>query len=210
MTATNPAPGATWGRLDQGYDGNYSSKGAVAAYDGTIVQVRTGQTGWPGNGTKQAGPYFVLENADQSGPDYTRRMYYAEGARCLFPEGTKVVAGQKIGEALAQGGTGAFGNFEIGPAGPGPGYETLTRSYGSSSAGPTSASRALIKDRFYPWMRSIWRRRDEQPQRGGRPVDVDRQSRHAGPRRLRRRAGGPRMLRLWPRCRARHRATSTR
>lgn len=145
----NPAPGASWGRLDQGFDGNYDmAKGACAAYDGTIHGIRSGDSGWPGNGSSRGGPYFCVVNDDQSGPDYTRIMYYAEGASCDHADGTHVTAGQKVGTAIAQGGTGAPGNFEIGPAAPS--FETLSSVIGNN----TSASRAMVFQ-FSAWMQSI-------------------------------------------------------
>lgn len=125
---TDPAPGATWGRLDMGYDGNYDmTQGAVAPYDGTIQGI--GIPGWPGDGQ-----YFVVVNDNQSGPDYTRAMYFAEGATPIYSNGTHVHAGQKIGNPVARGGDGSPGNFEIGPANTS-GYDTLAKSYGLNSPG---------------------------------------------------------------------------
>jgi hypothetical protein len=139
----NPAPGATWGRLDMGFDGNYDmSKGACAPYDGTVYT--PGYPGWPGEGT-----YFWIKNDDQSGPDYTRAMYFAEGATPSVTNGAKVKAGDKIGNPVAHGGTGAPGNFEIGPANTSNG-DCLAKQYGLRSA----ASRQMVMA-FYNWMRSL-------------------------------------------------------
>ena len=146
---TNPAPGATWGRLDMGFDGNYDMKqGAVAPYNGTIHGI--GITGWPGDGQ-----YFAILNDDQSGPDYTRAMYFAEGAVPIYPNGTHVTAGQKIGNPVQHGGLSTSGystppgNFEIGPANTS-NFDCLAKSYGLGSAG----ARQMILA-FYAWMQSI-------------------------------------------------------
>lgn len=109
-----------------GQDGNYSNKGAVAVFDGVA---HVDRRGWPGEGD-----YIWIKNDNQSGPDYTRAMYYAEGAKAIVRDGQHVVAGQKIGIPVAHGGTGAPGNFEIGPANTTNG-EALAKNYGLGSAG---------------------------------------------------------------------------
>lgn len=141
--ATDPAPGATWKRLDMGFDGNYSmTKGAVAPYNGTVRIPGIG--GWPGQGV-----YFYVVNDDQTGPDYTRAMYFAEGATPIVPNGSHVSAGQRIGSPVASGGNGSPGNFEIGPASTTTG-DCLAKQYGLGS----SAARTEIMA-FYAWMRTL-------------------------------------------------------
>lgn len=140
--ATNPAPGATWGRLDMGFDGDYGPAGAVAPYNGTVHVPGIG--GWPGQGV-----YFYIVNDDQGGPDYTRAMYFAEGATPAVADGTHVTVGQKIGNPVAHGGTGAPGNFEIGPANTTNG-DCLAKSYGLGSSG----ARNMVMS-FYRWMRQL-------------------------------------------------------
>jgi hypothetical protein len=139
----NPAPGAVWGRLDMGFDGDYDmAQGAHAPFNGVIRGV--GITGWPGQGR-----YFVVVNDDQSGHDYTRAMYFAEGATPIYGNGTRVSAGQKIGNPVAVGGTGAPGNFEIGPANTS-NFDCLAKSYGLSSPG----ARQMVLN-FYAWMQQL-------------------------------------------------------
>jgi hypothetical protein len=141
--ATNPAPGATWGRLDMGFDGNYDmGQGAVAPYNGTVHYPI--ESGWPGQGV-----YFAIRNDDQSGPDYTRAMYFAEGATPSVANGAHVTAGQKIGNPVQSGGTGAPGNFEIGPADPNS-LDVLVKSYGLGS----SKARATVTA-FASWLQSL-------------------------------------------------------
>ena len=142
FTAINPAPGATWSRLDMGFDGNYGPAGVVAPYNGTISGI--GITGWPGQGQ-----YFAIRNDIQTGPDFTRAMYFAEGATPLYPNGTHVATGQTIGTSVQSGGNGTPGNFEIGPANTS-NFDTLAKSYGLGSGG----ARQMVLS-FYSWMRTI-------------------------------------------------------
>jgi hypothetical protein len=133
---SNPAPGASAGRLDMGIDGNYSKDGARAPYDGTVYTTPA-RSGWPGQGS-----YFWIKNADQSGADYTRAMYFAEGATPVVADGTKVKSGQLIGSPVASGGNGTPGNFEIGPANTTNG-EPLAKSYGLGTSGATKMVEAF-------------------------------------------------------------------
>lgn len=139
----NPAPGATWGRLDMGFDGNYDMKqGAHAPYSGTIHI--PGIAGWPGQGV-----YFYIVNDNQTGPDYTRAMYFAEGAAPIVANGAHVVMGQQIGSPVASGGDGQPGNFEIGPASVTNG-DCLAKQYG---LGSVAARKEILA--FYAWMRTL-------------------------------------------------------
>ncbi len=116
--------------------------GAHAPFSGTIRGIGIG--GWPGQGR-----YFVVVNDDQSGPDYTRAMYFAEGATPLYPNGTKVTAGQLIGTAVSSGGNRSAGNFEIGPANTS-NYDTLAKDYGLGS----TKARGMVID-FARWLESL-------------------------------------------------------
>lgn len=140
--ATNPAPGATWGRLDMGFDGNYGEAGPVAPYDGTVHV--PGISGWPGEGI-----YFYIVNDNQNGPDYTRAMYFAEGATPIVSDGARVKAGTPLGKRVFHGGTGALGNFEIGPAQTGNG-DCLAKTYGLSSPG---AKKMVLA--FAAWLQTL-------------------------------------------------------
>ena len=129
----NPAPDSTTGRLDMGRDGNYSGKGAFALFSGTC-HVIPGGPGWPGEGD-----YIWIRNDDQSGQ--WKAVYYAEGARAIVHDGQHVNAADKIGVPVAHGGTGAYGNFEIGPANPTNG-DCAVKQLGLGS----SAARQLVMD----------------------------------------------------------------
>jgi hypothetical protein len=125
-----------------GFDGNYDMvQGAVAPYDGTL---HYGESGWPGQGR-----YFYVVNADQSGPDYTRAMYFAEGAVPTVPDGSKVKTGQKIGAPVQSGGDGSPGNFEIGPANTTNG-DCLAKQYGLHSTGAANMVQA-----FAAWLHGV-------------------------------------------------------
>jgi hypothetical protein len=155
ITVTNPAPGASAGRLDMGCDGGYGPLGVVAPFDGKVYTA--GEPGWPGenNGvwTSNSGPYFYIVNDDQHGPDYTQAMYFAEGAIPVVGNGSHVTAGTKIGQPVRYGGTGDPGNFEIGPAAVSNGAALAAAKYGSSRSGPGAGAVDMVKA-FADWIQS--------------------------------------------------------
>jgi hypothetical protein len=145
--ATDPAPGGTWSRLDMGFDGNYDmTKGAVAVFSGTL---HCCVSGWPGQGQT-----FWIVNDNQTGPDYTRAVYYAEGATPTVPSGTHVTVGQRVGNPVALGGCAGScanpaGNFELGPSQVASG-DALAKVYGLGS--PAARNMVLA---FYAWLRQL-------------------------------------------------------
>lgn len=151
----NPAPGATGERLDMGCDGNYSGQGLVAPYNGTV---HFDNRGWPGEGN-----YIWIKNDDQSGANYTLVMYFAEGAKCIVPDGTHVTAGTKIGTPVASGGNGSFGNFEIG-AGNTTNGDPLAKELG---LGSTAARNMVLA--FSAWLQSVGFPKPNQTSNAGSP-----------------------------------------
>jgi murein DD-endopeptidase MepM/ murein hydrolase activator NlpD len=131
---TNPVPGATGGRLDQGMDGTTQS--FVAPFNGKVVFSEANDSGWDGGG------YVAIQSAQD--PSYV--YYAAEGLTPTVQVGQTVTAGQQIATPRSNPYNGIVGNFEIGRANP--------SSPGQPLAQVVSNPSQMVME-FYNWLRSL-------------------------------------------------------
>jgi murein DD-endopeptidase MepM/ murein hydrolase activator NlpD len=132
--ATNPVPGATGGRLDQGMDG--TTQTFVAPFNGKVVFSEANDSGWNGGG------YVAIQSAQD--PNYV--YYAAEGLTPTVQVGQTVTAGQQIATPRSNPYNGIVGNFEIGRANP--------ASPGQPLAQVVSNPSQMVFE-FYNWLRSL-------------------------------------------------------
>jgi len=131
----NPIPGATGGRLDQGFDvttPNY----ILAPYDGTVVYSSASDPGWKGGG------YVAI----QSSADPNEVFYAAEGLRPTVSKGDAVSAGSSIASPANNPYNGIFGNIEIGRANPNAPGQPLAQVISNPSQ---------MVYNFYTWLRNL-------------------------------------------------------
>jgi murein DD-endopeptidase MepM/ murein hydrolase activator NlpD len=131
---TNPIPGATGGRLDQGMDG--TSKTFVSPFNGKVVYSQASDPGWQGGG------YVAIQSAQ----DPNTVFYAAEGLTPTVQVGQTVTAGQQIATPRANPYNGIVGNFEIGRANP--------ASPGQPLAQVVSNSAQMVQE-FYSWLQGL-------------------------------------------------------
>lgn len=132
--STNPVPGATGSRLDQGFDGTATS--FVAPFAGTVVYSSASDSGWAGGG------YVAIRSA----ADPSKVFYAAEGLLPTVKVGDTVAPGQTIAQPATNPYNGVVGNFEIGWANP--------NAPGQPLAQVASDPRQVSLD-FYNWLRSL-------------------------------------------------------
>jgi hypothetical protein len=123
--------GLTQGRTDQGVD--WSGSGPLYATGaGKIVDVATGDSGWPG------GTFIEEQLANPPDPQH-QDVYYAEDIAPGVTQGQEVSAGQQVGEA-----TGGPSGIELGwgnPAAPGQPLNQVTQGpYAGEGATPQGQS----------------------------------------------------------------------
>lgn len=131
---TDPIPGATGGRLDQGFD--VTGKTFLAPYAGRVLESEQADSGWGGGG------YVAVQDA--ANPD--RVEYFAEGISPLVTKGQLVVAGQGIGRPVINPYNGIAGNIETGPANPADPLQPLAQAVSDP---------AQTVQRFYAWLRGL-------------------------------------------------------
>jgi murein DD-endopeptidase MepM/ murein hydrolase activator NlpD len=131
---TNPIPGASGGRLDQGMDG--TTQTFVAPFNGKVVFSEANDSGWNGGG------YVAIQSAQN--PNYV--YYAAEGLTPTVQVGQTVTAGQQIATPRSNPYNGIVGNFEIGRANP--------ASPGQPLAQVVSNPSQMVLE-FYNWLRSL-------------------------------------------------------
>ena len=107
---TNPVPGATTGRIDQGVDYTLGSGGFVAPGRSQILVADTSNSGWKGGG------YIAAKLLD--GPLAGAVYYIAEGIKPLVSAGQTVAAGTQLGSGVANPYNNVVGNVEAGWANP--------------------------------------------------------------------------------------------
>jgi len=107
---TNPVPGATTGRIDQGVDYTLGAQGFVAPGDSTILQADQTNPGWRGGG------YIAAKLT--SGPLAGAVYYVAEGIAPLVQKGQQVAAGTVLGRGVSNPYNMVVGNIEAGWANP--------------------------------------------------------------------------------------------
>lgn len=132
--STNPVPGATGSRLDQGLDGTAST--FVAPFSGTVVYAAANDPGWNGGG------YLAVRSAT----DPSKVFYAAEGLVPTVKAGDTVTAGQQIAQPVVNPYNGITGNFEIGWANPNSPSQPLAQ------VTPDPRQEVLG---FYGWLRSL-------------------------------------------------------
>jgi biotin carboxyl carrier protein len=132
--STNPVPGATGSRLDQGIDG--TTKSFVAPFSGTVVYSSAHDSGWKGGG------YVAIKSA----ADPSKVFYAAEGLLPTVKVGDTVTAGQTIAQPAVNPYNGIVGNFEIGWANPSAPSQPLAQ--------VASNPKQVALD-FYSWLRSL-------------------------------------------------------
>ncbi len=131
---TNPVPGATGSRLDQGLDG--TTQKFVSPFNGKVVYSSANDSGWKGGG------YVAI----QSDKDPNNVFYAAEGLTPTVQVGQHVSAGQQIATPRPNPYNGINGNFEIGRANP--------KSPGQPLAQVVSNPQQEVMD-FYNWIKSL-------------------------------------------------------
>jgi murein DD-endopeptidase MepM/ murein hydrolase activator NlpD len=131
---TNPIPGATGGRLDQGMDG--TSKTFLSPFNGKVVFSQANDPGWQGGG------YVAIQSTQDPNTVY----YAAEGLTPTVQVGQTVTAGQQIATPRANPYNGIVGNFEIGRANP--------ASPGQPLAQVVSNPAQMVQE-FYSWLQGL-------------------------------------------------------
>ena len=131
---TNPVPGASGSRLDQGLDGTAST--FLAPFTGKVVKSTASDPGWNGGG------YVAI----QSAKDPNTVFFAAEGLTPTVQEGQTVTVGQQIATPRPNPYNGIVGNFEIGRANP--------SAPGQPLAQVVSDPAGMVMD-FYNWLRSL-------------------------------------------------------
>ena len=109
-TYTNPVPGASTGRIDQGVDYTLSSSGFLAPGKSQILIANANDSGWGGGG------YIAAKLLD--GPLAGDVYYVAEGVKPVVKAGDIVQAGQQLVTRVTNPFNGTLGNIEAGWANP--------------------------------------------------------------------------------------------
>lgn len=133
---TNPFPGATGSRLDQGFD--FTSKSFLAPADGIVVYSNPRVPGWNNGG--------LVAIRITSGPKSGNVMYIAEGIRPTVSVGQRVTAGMSLGTPTSNPYNGIVGNVEAGWANPASPTQPLAQ---------VSKNPASVAWDFYNWIRSL-------------------------------------------------------
>jgi murein DD-endopeptidase MepM/ murein hydrolase activator NlpD len=131
---TNPIPGASGGRLDQGMDG--TSQTFLAPFNGKVVFSEANDPGWKGGG------YVAIQSAQDPNTVY----YAAEGLTPTVQVGQTVTAGQQIATPRANPYNGIVGNFEIGRANPASPGQPLAQAISNP---------AQMVFEFYHWLKGL-------------------------------------------------------
>lgn len=118
---TNPLPGASFSRADQGIDG--TGKTFLSPWAGKVVYSVANDPGWDGGG------YVAV----QSSADPSFVYYVAEGISPIVHVGESVAAGQQIASPVASPYNGIVGNFEAGRANPAAPGQPLAQVIGDSA-----------------------------------------------------------------------------
>lgn len=134
IVGINPVPGASGGRLDQGFD--VTGNKFLAPYNGKVVYSTQSDPGWKGGG------YVAIANAI----DPNQVTYFAEGIIPIVKQGDNVVAGQRIAVAAPNPYNGTPGNIEFGPANPANPRQPLAQ---------VSSNPAAVVQRFYNWILAL-------------------------------------------------------
>jgi hypothetical protein len=133
-TSTNPVPGATASRLDQGLD--VTSKAFESPFAGTVVASEQHDSGWQGGG------YVAIQ--EQGNPQEV--VYEAEGLAPVVRQGQPVNAGQVVATPVASPYNNIVGNAEIGLANPASPTQPLAQVVSNPAAEVLG---------FYQWIRSL-------------------------------------------------------
>lgn len=144
----NPIPGATGGRLDQGFD--VTSKRFLSPFAGTVVESEQADAGWDGGG------YVAVQSAS----DPSQVEYFAEGISPLVSKGQVVKAGEAIGRPVINPYNMIVGNIETGPASPSDPLQPLAQTVKD----PAQAVR-----QFYSWLRGLGAPAATSTSNAGRP-----------------------------------------
>jgi biotin carboxyl carrier protein len=107
---TNPVPGASTGRIDQGVDYTLGNQGFVAPGRSKILIADQANSGWAGGG------YIAAQLLD--GPLAGDVYYIAEGISPLVKVGDTVAAGTQLGRGVSNPYNLIVGNIEAGWANP--------------------------------------------------------------------------------------------
>lgn len=133
---TNPFPGATGSRLDQGFD--LTSQVFRAPADSRILYATNSDPGWKGGG--------YVAGVVQSGPKRGMVWYMAEGLRPRVVAGQVVKAGTKIADPVPNPYNGYNGNIEAGWANPGNPRQPLAQVHSNPPG---------VAWDFYNWIQSL-------------------------------------------------------
>lgn len=133
---TNPFPGATGSRLDQGFD--LTSKSFLAPVLSKIVYASSSVSGWAGGG--------LVAGKILSGPHAGMVWYMAEGIRPTVRVGQTVQPGQQVAAPATNPYNGIVGNIEAGWANPASPTQPLAQ---------VSQNKPAIAWNFYDWIRSL-------------------------------------------------------
>lgn len=131
---TNPIPGATGNRLDQGFDVTASQ--FLAPFVGKIVYSTPSDPGWAGGG------YVAIANLLNP----SQVVYFAEGLIPTVTQGQTVAAGEQLANPAPNPYNGIVGNIETGPANPANPRQPLAQ---------VASDPAAVVQQFYQWIRSL-------------------------------------------------------
>jgi hypothetical protein len=129
-TYTNPFPGASASRVDQGVD--YTSNQFLAPGRSQILVANTSDPGWRGGG------YIAAKLLD--GPLAGTVYYVAEGIAPIVTVGETIAAGASLGRPVANPYNGTVGSIEAGWANPSSPGQPLAQGTGGYREGASTAA----------------------------------------------------------------------
>lgn len=128
---TNPFPGASGSRLDQGID--LTSKQFLSPFAGVVKVAISSDPGWAGGG------YLAIQSL--SNPKQV--VYMAEGLTPTVRVGQRVAAGQIVATPRSNPYNGIVGNIEAGPANPSNPGQPLAQ---------VASNPPAVVEQFYHWL----------------------------------------------------------
>jgi len=131
-TYTNPVPGASASRVDQGTDYTLSPKGFLAPGNSKILIADSSNAGWRGGG------YIAGQLLD--GPLKGMVWFVAEGVKPIVHVGQTIAAGAQVVTRSSNPYNGILGNIEAGWANPSSPGSPLAKSTGGYTEGAITAA----------------------------------------------------------------------
>jgi hypothetical protein len=145
---TDPFPGATASRLDQGID--VTAKTFLSPFAGVVKVATSSDPGWAGGG------YVAI----QSLANPHQVVYFAEGLTPSVKVGERVSAGQQIAQPATNPYNGIVGNIEFGPANP----SNPGQPFAQVASNPVG-----VVQSFYQWLLKLGGPKSPQTSNAGYP-----------------------------------------